>query len=178
MLLTYYEAWKHSFYRKCATLDGPESNDNTISGLNQFELVARNVGKPSNVTPFSNMEKRLPVMPTMHVLAQPVLCAPTMPFIFSVTSIASEQHLKTDLGIGEKIQQQILGTSFERLLEYSDRFAKLFRVVELDAFDPSPLHTRVENLMTHISKYHELHNNFSEKLIETALSTRLAAIQR
>ncbi|KAL3535254.1 hypothetical protein ACH5RR_003715 [Cinchona calisaya] len=32
--------------------------------------------------------------------------------------------------------------------------------------------------MTHISKYQELHNNFSGKLTETALSTRLAAIQR
>ncbi|KAL3499811.1 hypothetical protein ACH5RR_038904 [Cinchona calisaya] len=72
--------------------------------------------------------------------------------IFSVTIITSEQHRKAALDIGKRIQQQILGTSFERLLEHSDRFAELFRVIELNGFDPSPLHTRVKNLMTHISK--------------------------
>ncbi|KAL3519107.1 hypothetical protein ACH5RR_021696 [Cinchona calisaya] len=126
-----------------ATLDGSESNDNTVSGPSQFQLVACNMGKPSDLTPFSIVEKRLPAMPTIPVLAQPILCAPTTSSIFSVTTIVSEQHRKATL----------------------------------DRFDPSLLRTRVENLMTHISKYQELLKNFSGKLTETALSTCLAAIK-
>ncbi|KAL3537720.1 hypothetical protein ACH5RR_001086 [Cinchona calisaya] len=75
-----------------ATLDGPKSSDNTILGPNQFELVARNLGKPSDLTPFSIVEKRLHVMPTMLVLVEPILCSPIAPSIFSVTAIAFEQH--------------------------------------------------------------------------------------
>ncbi|KAL3528151.1 hypothetical protein ACH5RR_012807 [Cinchona calisaya] len=122
--------WKHIPIDRRHKLDGPESSDNTISGPSQFELVACNLGKPSDLTPLSIVDKRLPAMPTIPVLAQPIL------------------------------------------------FVKLFRVIKLDGFNPSPLCTRVENFMTHINKYQELHKNFSKKLTETALSTRLAAIQR
>ncbi|KAL3509998.1 hypothetical protein ACH5RR_029399 [Cinchona calisaya] len=94
-----------------ATLDGLTRSDNSISGPSQFELVARNEGKASDLTHFQ-------------------------------------------------------------------MFAMLFRAIDLDGFNSSLLRTRVENLMTHISKYHELHNNFSRKLTETTLSMRLAAIQR
>ncbi|KAL3504132.1 hypothetical protein ACH5RR_033973 [Cinchona calisaya] len=117
-------------------------------------------------------------MPTIPIIPQPVLHASTAPSTFSVTTVVSEQHRRVALGIGERIWQQILGISFDRLLEYSDKFGKLFSVIELYGFDPSPLHTKVENLFTHISKYQELHNNFSGKLTGTALFTHLAAIQR
>ncbi|KAL3522971.1 hypothetical protein ACH5RR_015805 [Cinchona calisaya] len=166
------------FIMEGATLDGPGSSDNTNLGPNQFELVTRNLGKPYDLIPFSNIEKRLPMMPTTPILTQPIPCALIAASIFSITAITSEQHRKAALGIGERIQQQILETLFERLLEYSDRFARLFRVIELDRLDPSPLRTRFKNLLTHISKYQELHNNFSVNLIETALSTHLTTIQR
>ncbi|KAL3527951.1 hypothetical protein ACH5RR_012607 [Cinchona calisaya] len=78
------------FITESATLDGPESDDNTILGPSQFELVVRNLGKPSDLTLFSNVKKRLLVMPTTPILAQPLMCAWTMPSIFSVTAIASE----------------------------------------------------------------------------------------
>ncbi|KAL3518788.1 hypothetical protein ACH5RR_021377 [Cinchona calisaya] len=92
-----------NLFTEGTTLDGPESNDNTILGPNQFELVARNLGKPSDLTPFSNAEKRLPLMPTTPILTQPVLCAPTTSSIFSVTTITSEQYHKVALGVGERI---------------------------------------------------------------------------
>ncbi|KAL3507475.1 hypothetical protein ACH5RR_032857 [Cinchona calisaya] len=85
------------FIAEGTTLDGPKSNDDTISDPRQFELDARNLGKPFDVAPFSNVEKRLLVMPTMPFLAQPVLCTPTAPSIFSVTAITSEQHRKLAL---------------------------------------------------------------------------------
>ncbi|KAL3513689.1 hypothetical protein ACH5RR_026406 [Cinchona calisaya] len=98
-------------------MDGSTSSDNTISGPNQFELVACNLGKHSDLIPFSNVEKKLPVMPTTPILAQPVSFASIVASIFSVIAITSEQHRKTALGIGERIQQRILGASFERLFE-------------------------------------------------------------
>ncbi|KAL3502471.1 hypothetical protein ACH5RR_036920 [Cinchona calisaya] len=101
------------FITEGATLDGPESSNNTISGPSQFELVACNLGKPYDLTPLSNAEKRLAVMPTTPIFAQPVLRAPAIPSTFSVTIIASKQHRKAALGIRERIQRKILGTSFE-----------------------------------------------------------------
>ncbi|KAL3522746.1 hypothetical protein ACH5RR_015580 [Cinchona calisaya] len=136
---------------------GSESSDNTISGPNQFELVAHNPGKPSDVTSFSNMEKRLLVMPTMPVLAQPVLCAQIAPSIFSVIAIASEQHCKAALGIGERIQQQILGTSFdleERRVELVKELDQL--EVEMQGADTeirkvNDEMSRDQHLMPHLS---------------------------
>ncbi|KAL3509830.1 hypothetical protein ACH5RR_029231 [Cinchona calisaya] len=122
--------------------------------LQMSTMVATNVGNISRETCFHEI----------------------IPSIFSVTTIVFEQHRKEALGIGEKIQQQILGILFEQLLEYSDRFAKLFRMIELNGFDPSPLRTQMDNLITHINMYQELHNDFSGKLIESTLFTRLAAI--
>ncbi|KAL3499965.1 hypothetical protein ACH5RR_039058 [Cinchona calisaya] len=95
-----------------STLDGPESSDNTILGPSQFELVAHNLGKPSDVTPFFKCGKEA---------ACNVDVTPFLNVEKSVTTIMSEQHYKAALGIGERIQRQILGTSFWRLLEYSDR---------------------------------------------------------
>ncbi|KAL3533620.1 hypothetical protein ACH5RR_007141 [Cinchona calisaya] len=136
------------FATEGATLNGPKSSDNTISGRSQFEFVVRNLGKPSDLTPFSNAEKWFPMMPTMPILAQPILHEPTAPSIFSLTAIAPEQYHKAAL------------------------------MIELDGFDYSLLRTRVENIMTHISKYQELHNNFFGKLTETTFSMHLTVVQR
>ncbi|KAL3524861.1 hypothetical protein ACH5RR_013233 [Cinchona calisaya] len=93
------------FISEGTMLDGQESNGNTISGPSQFELVVRNLGKPSDLIPLSNAEKMMPVMlPTMPIFSQPVLCAPPAPSIFSVTSIVSIQHRKNSFSIGERIQ--------------------------------------------------------------------------
>ncbi|KAL3529912.1 hypothetical protein ACH5RR_009234 [Cinchona calisaya] len=96
------------FIAEGTTLDGPTSrtsSDNTILGPSQFELVVRNLGKPSDLIPFSNVEKGLPMMATTPILAQPVPCALIAASIFSVIAITSEQHRKAALGIGEIIQQ-------------------------------------------------------------------------
>ncbi|KAL3515952.1 hypothetical protein ACH5RR_022854 [Cinchona calisaya] len=91
------------FITKGATLDGTESSDNTISGPGQLALVAYNLGKPSDLTLLSNGEI-MPVMPTIPIIAQTVLCALAAPSIFSVTAIVFEKHRKAALGIGERIQ--------------------------------------------------------------------------
>ncbi|KAL3510522.1 hypothetical protein ACH5RR_029923 [Cinchona calisaya] len=92
------------FITEGATLDGPKSNENTVSCPSQFELVALNLGRPSDLTPFSNAEKRLPVMPTMPIFAQSTRGAPVVPSIFSISAITSEQHHKAVVGIRERIQ--------------------------------------------------------------------------
>ncbi|KAL3524576.1 hypothetical protein ACH5RR_012948 [Cinchona calisaya] len=71
-------------------------------------------------------KKRVPVMPTTGIFAQPVLHELAAPSIFNVSAIAFEQHRKATLSIGERIQQRILGTSFVRLLEYSDGLLSCF----------------------------------------------------
>ncbi|KAL3507148.1 hypothetical protein ACH5RR_032530 [Cinchona calisaya] len=113
------------FIAEGAALDGSESTDNTISSSSQFELVERNLEKPSELTSLLNVEKRLPICP-LCLFAQLALHARATTFVLSVGAIASEQHDKVALGIGDKIQQQISGTSFEQLLKYSEKFAKLF----------------------------------------------------
>ncbi|KAL3522958.1 hypothetical protein ACH5RR_015792 [Cinchona calisaya] len=54
----------------------------TLANLNWLD----NFGKPSALNPFSNAQKRLPMMPTTLILAQPILCALTAPYIFGVLS--------------------------------------------------------------------------------------------